>query len=465
MGASALAVGGALGLAGILHASILLVAILGAVGLLLAFEAFHDRNPFRFLGTVFAYTGVLSLISWISLVGHSTTNVYAVESLAFSIPAAVCAIAVSFVASRLLAGGARPEFERALGLSVVAGSAAAIVTPSAITAAATACFVMSFVLLVALPVVVATVQMRAMQSTHSPIDNADTTPVAPPTGLSRSEARARIDTVLATLSNEHTVFSQVSLPKTGEFDHLVIGPTGITLIAAVPTTDLPHFDTREGWLLPGADTSTLTGTLIAQREELSAALRISTDRISLMLVAVDPEATDRSFSYTAAAYLLGERTPRAQVRIVGLSSLREALDWGLASDSPGTVQQAVWRARRAVRSARLPLASVAAAPTVKVPYALGRTDADGGVYAPTIISDALPTWCITGALIDIHTSRGILGDLRIAGDPVRDASSLLIVPVCLDEEWEAAQRQNRRPRTQLVPLDTVQPVPTSESGN
>lgn len=442
----------------IVKAPFILTIISIFLAFMFSFESFHARQPGRYFLDGAAYLGIMTGIAWIAGSLEWVVTFPIQNSLAGSFPSFALFIVLGFVSARFIADGAKAELEKASAVSLIAAVLTLPFGPDLLLGVASGSLLFTYLLLVAGPVVIDAFQARKVETDYSDLSK-EVGDASNTTMLSHAESVSRVEKQLRGLSDGHSVLNRMSLPKTGEVDHVVVGPMGVTLLRTVQVQNVPDYSAKHGWKASGADLGLEAGVLLEQRLELSKRMRLHPDAISLMFVFVTPEDSV-GLSETAVVFALGEKAPKASIRLTTLNRLIEALDWGVISDTPSLTRQALWRARRALRGAYLPgsAAGKFRAP-IRLRYVLGKMTQDGAYACPQVAEEAIPEWCFQGALVDVQTSQGMLGDLRIAGDPYRGNDLVLVIPVCLDEEWEAAINRGRRPRTQIVPLTTVVPVP------
>ena len=82
-------------------------------------------------------------------------------------------------------------------------------------------------------------------------------------------------------------------------------------------------------------------------------------------------------------------------------------------------------------------------------------DDDGN---PTVNGDPaniVPSWIIKGACVSIATTKGRLTDLRVTGEPYVDEYGRMVVPVCVEEEWQKAKTSSRVPKAYPYPVSSV----------
>lgn len=273
--------------------------------------------------------------------------------------------------------------------------------------------------------------------------------------LRREDAEKRTARLLADLPAGSTVFHDVTIKRSPvALPHLVIGPTGVFLLASVVTAGPISETARDGVQIPGIPLGSLTASLLQQRRLVARTLRVKDTDLEVFIV-VHPEGpeadVDPATRRTLAVFDQSSGSlPTASVIVVGADTVASALNSGIAIWPDLTVRGLVRRARLKLTQALAPMPIVIQHPD-KVSVAA--VDEDGRIM--TALSSDPVDHLDVGARIDIMTTRGLLKDLRVAGPVYADQDGIRVVPVCVAEEWVTAAKFGRKPTAYPYPVTAI----------
>jgi hypothetical protein len=273
----------------------------------------------------------------------------------------------------------------------------------------------------------------------------------PSSWLAKSEAERATAAALAGLPDSFTAFHDVTIRKTGIVaPHVVIGPSGVALLASVSTPGPITESALAGVNIPGVEVGPLAASLLRQRRLLSKNLSVKETDIAILLVVHGrtKTAVNADMRRTLAVFdqASGE-LPTAHLTILGVEMLTSELDTGFSVWAPLTQASTVRRAHLKLTPALMPEPSTSA----DQPTYVATVGVDGTVESP-LIPQGATEWVEPGTLVDIATSNGTLSGLRVVGSPYRDSEGNMLVLVCVDEEWQLAQQDGRSPQAHPYPV-------------
>lgn len=270
--------------------------------------------------------------------------------------------------------------------------------------------------------------------------------------LKREDAEKRTATALDKLPASTTVFHDVTVKRSPvALPHLVIGPTGVFLLASVATKGPITETARDGVRIPGIPLGSLTASLLQQRRLVAKTLRLKeTDLEVLIVVHPDSEKADVDPTTRRTLAVFDQSSgalPAASITIVGADTVLACVNSGIEIWPDITVRGLVRRGRLKLTQALAPMPIFIDHPD-KVTVAA--VDQDGNVLTART-SDPID-YLEVGSRIDIMTTRGLLKDLRVAGPVYTDSDGIKVVPVCVAEEWATAAKFGRRPVVHPYPV-------------
>jgi hypothetical protein len=275
--------------------------------------------------------------------------------------------------------------------------------------------------------------------------------------LRRADAEAKTADLLSKLSKGYQVFHDLSIPKQeGSLAHFVSGPSGFVMLASVTTDGQVTETIREGFVVPGVDLGTVTAVLMQQRRRLARVLKLREKDLDLAIVVHSDKAgvVPADLRKTLAVYEQGAgELPTGQVWLWSADALLPSIDTGIEVWSKHARDAVSLRARMRLTPAFTPVDVAASV----VPAMIASLDADGNAQQ---VTPAVPdtSWMESGVKVDITTTQGVLTALRIVAAPYRDKSSVVVVPLCVEEEWVTAEREGRAPTAHAYPVYAVTPA-------
>jgi hypothetical protein len=252
--------------------------------------------------------------------------------------------------------------------------------------------------------------------------------------------------VLRDLGPDYTVFHDVAVPRTRQHvPHIIVGPTGVKLVASAHALGPVRVEERTGLVIPGVDVAALTWNLMEQRAPVAKALRVLPRDIEMIIVVHGSYALDRM---TVAAIDVDDSGQRASSRLVVTSP--ECLG---AVVTDAFTSWSTLKTRQTVRRARMRLTSVPVPQTVAVwpPASLELAVVNEDGHPVTSVGEqasGMPTWS-SGDRVSVQTNLGVLHNLRVVGGMTGDPAGLMIVRVCTEDEWQTRSFDPSHPESTL----------------
>ena len=273
------------------------------------------------------------------------------------------------------------------------------------------------------------------------------------TWAQRAQVEKDASLILQNLNRkDYAVFQDVKVKGSNNpLGHLVIGPSGATLIASIYSKGPLKEDLEKGITLPKIALDKTVGSLMQQRECLAKILKCAERDLSLLIVIHGLQIP--SGRKSIAVFSPDDRiTPSGQVSLVDIDHLIGEVSLGLQVWSKTKTKQAISRAKMNLYPAVYPL--MAQEKESETPL-LVPLDNDGHLTIVKNAKNIVPSWLVPGIPVNILTSKGILTSLRVTGSAVMDEDGYRVVPVCTDEEWEKATNQGRRPTSYNYPVACI----------
>ena len=272
----------------------------------------------------------------------------------------------------------------------------------------------------------------------------------------RAKAEKATTLELTSLSKEYKVFHDLKVKNTQHaLGHLVVGPGGCALVASLYSKGPLTENAKNGINLPDIPLDKSVGVLILQREELSKTLGCKESDLSLVVVIHGLQGVKNLRKPLAFFTPDNEITPSGQVILVTPDMLVHEVAPGLELWSNIKVKQVVNRAKMKLHPAMAP--GVYMGPELETPRLIP-LDKDGDPTLNVKPSDLIPSWISFGKPVHVYTTQGILSDLRISGNPTRNSTGDMIIPICVEEEWNLAKSKGRRPVSYSYPLSSIIPA-------
>lgn len=272
--------------------------------------------------------------------------------------------------------------------------------------------------------------------------------------LRKAEAEQATAAALDSLDSNHALFHDMKIGKhPNPLAHLVIGPAGVFLIASVSTSGPITETASQGVQVPGVPLGVLTSTLLEQRRIVARTLKMKESDLALMIVvhADGDAALPGNMRRNLAVFGRTDgELPSAHVRLVTIDSVVPEIDTGFEVLSKLARSSASRRANMRFKPAGAP---TPVRWNVSDSVQLASVDADGNIERP----DRDLSWIVEDALIDLSTSAGTLRRLRVTSKPYTDAYGRVVADVCLEEEWLAARKDDRKPDAYPYPVASIAP--------
>lgn len=266
----------------------------------------------------------------------------------------------------------------------------------------------------------------------------------------RATARA-----LAALGPDYAVLHDVSVPGGGTIAHLVVGPTGVKLIASAHALGPVVVHPRDGLQAPHVDLAAIAWHLMQGRHPILRALRCHPRDAELIIVIHGSAALERM---SVAAIDLDGAGRRGSTRLIvtGPEDAAAAVSEGLITWGRLKTRQTIRRARMRLVSAPIPQRAPRDAPS---PMELVVLDPDGNraTAGPTSPDGQ---WTV-GDRVSIRTALGVLDNLRVVAPPALASDGTLTVRVCSDADWAAAggwASPALTARSYSFPVDATEPA-------
>lgn len=273
--------------------------------------------------------------------------------------------------------------------------------------------------------------------------------------LLRAGAEQRTAEMLTALPAGFTVFHDIRLKGVpSALAHLVVGPSGVFVLASVPVNGPVTESGAAGVNVPGVPIGAVCSALMDQRREISRVLKVKTADIATVVVAhgIDgyqlPADTRRTLAVFAPH---GGTLPAGNVTFLAAEQLTSEINTGLDMWSALSCRTVQRRARMKLSSASVPVPTS----TPAEPMWVAGVSADGHIDAS---GRDTAGWLHDGLVVDAATSAGFLTGLRVAGVPYLDRAGNLVVDVCLVEEWEAAETARRSAQLFPYPVAALSPA-------
>ena len=278
--------------------------------------------------------------------------------------------------------------------------------------------------------------------------------------LVRAEAEEKTAKVLNSLGVNHTIFHDFKVSKyPHSISHLVVGSEGIFLLASIASAFPISENSETGVTLPDVPLGVVAASLLDQRKAVSNALKVTEDKVTLIVVAhpLSDEGVPADYSKTVAVFLPSDGdTPSTRLYIAGEAKLGSLVKSGIALISTNEYKNLVNRAKLNFKPAGAPT------PTrwePSAPVQLALFDADGNTKRPEPeVEEEELEWIEPGVQVHVSTTSGPLYDLRVTGPVFRDEFGRLVAPICVEEEWQSSIRSGRVPEAYVFPVAAIFPA-------
>lgn len=276
--------------------------------------------------------------------------------------------------------------------------------------------------------------------------------------MKQAEVEQKTSTILDSLNKDYTIFHDMTVSrKAPNIQHLIIGPSGVFIIAPVSIQGQITENKAEGVKIPGTDLSTISANLLYNKKLLTKKLKTSETNIQTCILVL-PEGKiklEENLRKTLAVFRETDGAiPSDYITIIGEEQLLKEIDNGFAIINKINQNMITQRAKMALMPAGVPTpARVSSEATIQI----ATVDVDGKVKKPGEAN--LYPWVKDGAAVNIQTNAGVLTNLRIVGNQYTGKNGRLLVNLCAQEEWQDSLVGDRKPVTYPYPVSAlIQPV-------
>jgi hypothetical protein len=268
--------------------------------------------------------------------------------------------------------------------------------------------------------------------------------------LSKAE-QATASSLSEYLNEEYAIFHDiVSKKSTSTIAHLVIGPSGVTILASVAPAGQIVETSGAGLEIPGVEIGAIASNLLAQRVNVADALKIRKDDIKLVVVAQDTRINIAGLSRTFAAFeSLTAKTSNANIALVSDDMLAYEVGPSINTLNPATKNILIHRAQSVFMPSTKRLVASESLP-VSVPTA------DGEVMNP--VKKDIAEWLREGSAAKVSLKEKTINHVRIYIEPYRDEYGETVVGIVLDEEWSEYKKSGKKPEVFTFPASAVKPL-------
>lgn len=265
-----------------------------------------------------------------------------------------------------------------------------------------------------------------------------------------AQAQKQVGQALEQLPAGYAVFHDVRVRKSQwSVEHVVVGPTGVSVVASVQALGDLIIDPVAGVQVPGADLGATSWGLYNAAEPVRKALGVHPRDIHFFIVVHGTDMTRMRFGVVDASVGPDPLTEAVAVPVKDLvTQIQAEFTWW----SEVKVRQVLRRARMRFGSAALPVSSPRHVDRVHV----SPVDLDGNltVPAPEDSSSAEARVLQDGDPIILETNSGPIADMEASGEPFIDGNGVPVVRV--RARGGAGARETRRSRRGYVfPLASV----------
>ena len=253
------------------------------------------------------------------------------------------------------------------------------------------------------------------------------------------------------LNEDYAIFHDIITKRsTSTIAHMVIGPSGITILASVAPSGQILETANKGLEIPGVDVGAIASNLLTQRSDVAEVLKIRKDDIKLVVVAQDTRIDITGLSRTFSAFQSpASKTASANIALVSNDML--AYEVGASVDvlNPATKNILIHRAQSVFKPSTKRLVSSESLP-VAVPTE------NGEVLSPAKTNIA--EWLREGSIARVSLKGKTINNVRIYIEPYRDEYGETVVGIVLDEEWSEYQQNGKNPEVFIFPASAVNPL-------
>jgi hypothetical protein len=256
-----------------------------------------------------------------------------------------------------------------------------------------------------------------------------------------------------TLSNElgegYSVFHDVMVKDSkSTISHLVIGSSGVVLIASIAPTGAIVETASAGLIIPGAEIGTVASDLVEQRSSLAKALKMRVDDIRLIIAVQDIKTDIKALGKSFAAFESDlSKLPTVRIMLLSNDMLTFEVAPGLDLISPATRNVLTHRAQTAL----LPASKRS---TTGNSMIIAPITADGKIMKP-VSMDVAQDWIRVGNLVKLVLKDKIVENVRIHTEPYTNENNEIIIGLVLQEEWDIAEKSGEKPEVFSFPVSSL----------
>ena len=296
---------------------------------------------------------------------------------------------------------------------------------------------------------------------HSHLDDAEGYAGADPEDVSSTwKRRAAVEKetaqMLSGLPREFRVFHDVLPPRGSErIGHLVIGPSGVIVVASVHAIGPLQEATAMGLQIPGVDLDTVIGGLLANKPLVARALKVHPRDVSLMVVVQSKEIVMDKRMRVAVHNASAPGKAADTISLVPAAELFDEIVTPFVIWSGAKSQQTIRRAQMKMRPSVLPVIRATSEDAGKR-FSVSKVDQDGNLidladgrssYEPGVLS--------VGSRVDVITTLGPMKGLRLVNGPVISKNGERVIYVCSEEEYLDGSLTGVKPKGHPFPVGSV----------
>lgn len=260
--------------------------------------------------------------------------------------------------------------------------------------------------------------------------------------------------VLADLPGGYTVLRDVHVPNVADIcPHLVIGPGGIAAIGSLAQPGILREHPTRGLELDGEPLAPLLSPLLDMARGVAGGLDVPADAVVAALVL---HGTRLPRPRIVVALVGSDGRPAGRVAVLSPDAvIAEVTSTGDATDAK-TVAALIKRARK-FKATPVPVAGAPEQRTVTVldDSGLPKEFTAPSDPQPLFRSTSVDSTVLVGECVALLTDQGTFAGVRVCSAPQAGEDATIMVQVCAESEWAAAQDEHRDPEAFPYPLASV----------
>lgn len=267
-------------------------------------------------------------------------------------------------------------------------------------------------------------------------------------------ATAHTATLLADLPPEYTVLTGVHPPRAPHpAQHVVIGPSGLTVVASHARTGVVREHPTRGLELDGQALTSLLAEVSRTAHRLADALAVNADAVAAVVVL---QGAHLPSPRTVVALVDATGRPDGHVVVVAPAALVDEVTAVPDATDPKVVATLVKRAKRLRGSKAVsPEPTGSHTATVIDGNGLPKQFAEPDAPQPLFRSTSVDSVVLVGQAVALLTDQGTFSGVRVCSAPAAEVDGTIAVQVCLEGEWQQARAEQRDPDTFPYPLASV----------